>query len=98
TNVTVKSSNTRMEFMGFSCAKFVNKAAVALMMLACSMPASPQGKAQASTASPNGSTRQQQAQEPQPQNPSSQSPTAETPVVQTPAPKTNGSGNQPPPA
>jgi outer membrane protein TolC len=87
-----------MEFMGFSCAKFVNKAAVGLMMLAWSMPASPQGKSRASTASPHEPAQEQQAQEPQSQNPPSQSPTAETPVVQTPAPKTNGSEIQPLPS
>jgi outer membrane protein TolC len=84
-----------MEFMGFSCAKFVNKAAVALMMLAWGIPASPQGKSQASAAVHNGPTQGQQAQEPQPQNPPSQSPTSETRVVQTPVPKTNGSEIQP---
>jgi outer membrane protein TolC len=84
-----------MEFMGFSCAKFINKAPVALMLLAWGMPASPQGKSQASAAVHNGTTQGQQAQEPQPQNPPSQSPTAETPVVQTPAPKTSGSEMQP---
>jgi outer membrane protein TolC len=91
----VKSSNTRMEFMGFSCAKFVNKAAVALMMLAWSMPAFPQGKSHVSAAGPHGPAQEQQAREPQPQNPPSQSPTSETPVVQTPAPKTSGSEIQP---
>jgi outer membrane protein TolC len=84
-----------MEFMGFSCAKLVNKAAVALLMLAWSIPASPQGKSRASTASPHEPAQERQAQEPQPQNSPSQSPTAETPVVQTPAPKTNGSEIQP---
>src|SRR5580700_5061626 len=84
-----------MEFMGFFCAKFVNKTAVALVMLAWSMPASPRGKSHVSAADPHGPAQEQQAQEPQPQNPRSQSPTAETPVVQTPAPKTNGSEIQP---
>jgi outer membrane protein TolC len=84
-----------MEFMGFSCAKFVNKAAVALMMLAWSMPAWAQTKAEVKLARQSGPSEGQLGQEQQPQNPPAQSRAAETPVVQTPAPKTDGSEIQP---
>jgi outer membrane protein len=84
-----------MEFMGFSCAKFVTKAAVSLVMLAWSVPASPQTKSDMGTERQNVRVQAQQGQEPQPENPPSQSPAPETPVPQTPAPKTTGSEIQP---
>jgi outer membrane protein TolC len=84
-----------MEFMGFSCAKLVSKAAFSLVMLAWSMPASPQARSDASTTRNNAVVQVPQGREQQPQNPSPQSPTPETPVVQTPAPKTTGSETQP---
>jgi outer membrane protein TolC len=68
-----------MEFMGFSCAKFVNKAALSVMMLAWSIPAWPQGKSDVRTAGPNAPKQEQRGQEQQPQNPPSQTPTAQTP-------------------
>jgi outer membrane protein TolC len=79
-----------MEFMGFSCAKFVHKATISLMMLTWSMPASPQAKSDASKAPNNALAQVQQGQEQQPQNPPSQ-----TPVAQTPAARTPGSDTQP---
>ena len=81
--------------MGFSCAKFVNKAAVGLMMLAWSMPASPQTKSDASAARQGGTAQAPQGQEQEPQNSPSQSPTGQTAVIQTPAPQTSGSDIQP---
>src|ERR1700688_5237865 len=84
-----------MEFMGFSCAKLVSKAAFSLVMLAWSMPASPQAKSDASTTRNNAVAQVPQGREQQPQNPPPQSPTPETPVVQTPTPKTTGSETQP---
>jgi len=80
--------------MGFSCAKFVTKAAVSLV-LAWSVPASPQTKSDVGTEHQNERVQAQQGQEPQPENPPSQSPAPETPVPQTPAPKTTGSEIQP---
>jgi outer membrane protein TolC len=82
-----------MEFMGFSCAKFVNKAAVSLMMLAWSVPSWPQDKSGASTARDNAPKQDQQGQEQRPQNLPAQSPAG--PVVQTPAPQTPGPETQP---
>src|ERR1700731_597946 len=84
-----------MEFMGFSCAKFVTKAAVSLVVLAWSVPASPQTKSDVGTERQNERVQAQQGQEPQPENPPSQSPAPETPVPQTPARKTTGSEIQP---
>jgi outer membrane protein TolC len=84
-----------MEFMGFSCAKFVSKTAVALMMFAGSVPAWPQTKSDVSTARQGGAAQVQQGQEQQPQNPPSQGPAAQTTVIQTPAPQTPGSDIQP---
>jgi len=84
-----------MEFMGFSCAKFINKAAVGLMMLMWSMPASPQTKSDASAARPGGPAQAQQGQEQEPQNSPSQSPTGQSPVIQTPAAQTAGPDVQP---
>jgi outer membrane protein TolC len=87
-----------MEFMGFSCAKFVNKAGLALMMLAWSTLASPQTKSNASAARQSESAQAQQGQEQPPQNAASQSPqssTGQTPVVPTPAPQAPGSDIQP---
>ena len=80
--------------MGFSCAKFVNRAAVSLLVLAWSMPASPQAKSDVSAARHNPPTQvqqgqEQQGQEQQPQNPPSQS------TTQTPAAQTGGSDIQP---
>jgi outer membrane protein TolC len=84
-----------MEFMGFSCAKFVTKAAVSLVVLAWSVPAWTQTKSDVSTDRQNGRAQAQQGQELPPENPQSQSPAPETPVPQTPAPKTTGSEIQP---
>src|ERR1700686_4630171 len=87
-----------MEFMGFSCAKFVNKAVVALMMLAWSTLASPQTKSNASEARQSESAQAQQGQEQQSQNAASQSPqssSGQTPVIQTPAPQAPSSDIQP---
>src|SRR6202162_3100202 len=84
-----------MEFMGFSCAKFVNKAAVSLMILAWSMPAWAQAKSDASTARPSAPKQEQQGQEPQPQNPPSPPSAVHTPVAQTPTPQTPGTEPQP---
>ena len=81
--------------MGFSCSKFVTKAVVSLVMLAWSVPASPQTKSDMGTERQNGRAQAQQGQDPQPENPPSQSPAPETPVPQTPAPKTTGSEIQP---
>jgi len=81
--------------MGFSCAKFINKAAVGLMMLMWSMPASPQTKSDASAARPGGPAQAQQGQEQEPQNSPSQSPTRQSPVIQTPAAQTPGPDIQP---
>jgi len=81
--------------MGFSCAKFINKAAVGLMMLMWSMPASPQTKSDASAARPGGPAQAQQGQEQEPQNSPSQSPTGQSPVIQTPAAQTPGPDIQP---
>jgi outer membrane protein TolC len=81
--------------MGFSCAKLVSKAAFSLVMLAWSIPASPQAKSNASTTRNNAVAQVPQGREQQPQNPPPQSPTPETPVVQTPTPKTTGSETQP---
>src|ERR1700726_3135506 len=77
-----------MEFMGFFCAKFVNKAAVSLMMLAWSMSAWAQAKSDVSTARRTEPSQAQQVQEQQPQNSPSQSPTVQTPAPQTPGPET----------
>jgi outer membrane protein TolC len=87
-----------MEFMGFSCAKFVSKTAVSLVMLAWSTSARPQAKSDVSVANQNGQTQAQQGQEQQQQNRSSQGPTAETPTPQSPAAQTHGSEIQPLPA
>jgi outer membrane protein TolC len=84
-----------MEFMGFSCAKFVTKAAVSLVVLAWSVPAWTQTKSDVGTDRQNGWVQAQQGQEPPPENPPSQSPAPETPVPQSPAPKTTGSEIQP---
>src|ERR1700731_3169462 len=84
-----------MEFMGFSCAKFVTKAAVSLVVLAWSVPASPQTKSDVGTERQNERVQEQQGQEPQPENPPSQSPAPDTTVPQTPARKTTGSEIQP---
>jgi outer membrane protein TolC len=84
-----------MEFMGFSCAKFVSKTAVALMMFAGSVPAWPQTESDVSTVRQSGAAQVQQGQEPPPQNPPSQGPAAQTTVIQTPAPQTPGSDIQP---
>jgi outer membrane protein TolC len=73
-----------MEFMGFSCSKYVSKAVVSLMVLAWSMPASPQAASDPSAARQNGQTQVQQGQEQQPQNPPSQTPTAQAPDAPTP--------------
>jgi len=81
--------------MGFSCAKFVNKAAVSLMILAWSMPAWAQAKSDASTARPSAPKQEQQGQEPQPQNPPSPTSAVQTPVAQTPTPQTPGTEPQP---
>jgi outer membrane protein TolC len=78
-----------MEFMGFSCAKFVNRAAVSVVMLACSMPASPQAKSDVNATRHNAPTQVQQGQEQQPQNPPSES------TTQTPTAQTGGSDIQP---
>src|ERR1700736_6313721 len=87
--VTVKLTFKRMEFMGFSCAKFVNKAVVSVVMLAWSMPASPQAKSDVSATRHNALPQVQQGQEQQPQNPPSQS------TTQTPAAQTGGADIQP---
>jgi outer membrane protein TolC len=84
-----------MEFMGFSCAKFVNKAAVSLMILAWSMPAWAQAKSDASTARPSAPKQEQQGQEQQLQNPPSQTSAVQTPGTQTPTPHTPGAEPQP---
>jgi outer membrane protein TolC len=76
-----------MEFMGFSCAKFVNKAAVSLMLVAWSVPAWPQARSDGSTARHNEPAQGQPSQEQQPQNSPSQSPTAQTPAPQTAGPE-----------
>jgi outer membrane protein TolC len=73
-----------MEFMGFSCSKYVSKVALSLMVLAWSIPASPQAKSDISAARQNGQTQGQQGQEQQPLNPPSQTPTAQTPDAPTP--------------
>jgi outer membrane protein TolC len=78
-----------MEFMGFSCAKLVSKATFSLMLLTWSIPASPQGKSDVSTAR-NNALSQEQGQERQPENPVPQSPAPETSAPQTP-----GSDRQP---
>jgi outer membrane protein TolC len=77
-----------MEFMGFSCAKFVNKAALSLMMLAWSAQAWPEAKSEASTARYVAPKQEQQGQEQQPQNAPSPSTTARTPTAQNPEPQT----------
>jgi outer membrane protein TolC len=89
-----------MEFMGFSCAKFVNRAAISLMILAWGMPASPQAKSDVSAPRQNGLARGQQGQEQQPQNsssqnPAEQTPAAQSPVIQNPAPQNSGAEIQP---
>jgi outer membrane protein TolC len=84
-----------MEFMGFSCAKFVNKAAVSLMILTWSMPAWAQAKSDPSTQRPSAPKQEQQGQEQQPQNPPSQTSAVQTPVAQTPTPQTPGTEPQP---
>jgi outer membrane protein TolC len=73
-----------MEFMGFSCSKYVRNVAVSLMVLACSMSASPQAASDASAARNNAPAQGQQGQEQQPQNPASQTPTAQAPDAPTP--------------
>jgi len=70
--------------MGFSCSKYVRNVAVSLMVLTCSMPASPQAVPDASAARQNGQTQGQQGQEQQPQNPPAQSPEAQAPDAPTP--------------
>lgn len=80
--------------MGFSCAKFVNKVAVSLMVLAWSMPAWPQGKSDVSAAQ-SAQAPEQQPQGQQPQNAASQTPTAQTPVAQNPTPQNPNSEIQP---
>jgi outer membrane protein TolC len=77
-----------MEFMGFSCAKFVNKTALSLMMLAWSAQAWPEAKSEASTARYDAPKQEQQGQEQQPQNAPSPSTTARTPTAQNPEPQT----------
>src|ERR1700681_3578788 len=84
-----------MEFMGFFCAKFGNKTAVSLIMLAWSMPAWAQAKSDVSPAPHNGPAQAQQVQEQQPQNSPSQSSAVETPAPQTPAAQIPGSEIQP---
>jgi outer membrane protein TolC len=84
-----------MEFMGFSCAKFVNQAAVSLMMLTCGVPVWPQAKSGVSTGHYSGATQEQQSQVQQPQNSPSQSPTTQTATPQNPVPQTPGSDVQP---
>src|ERR1700674_134846 len=84
-----------MEFMGFFCAKFVNKTAVSLIMLAWSMPAWAQAKSDVSPAPHNGPAQAQQVQEQQPQNSPSQSSAVETPAPQIPVAQTPGSEIQP---
>jgi outer membrane protein TolC len=79
-----------MEFMGFSCAKLVSKTTFSLMLLAWSMPASPQAKSDVSTARNNALSPGQQGHERQPQNPVPQSP-----APQASAPQTPGSEMQP---
>src|ERR1700737_2559878 len=84
-----------MEFMGFFCAKFVNKTAVPLMMLAWSVPAWAQAKSDVRTTRENEPKQGQQVQEQQPQNSPSQSSAVETPAAQTPAAQTPGPEIQP---
>jgi outer membrane protein TolC len=76
-----------MEFMGFFCAKFVNKTAVSLIMLAWSVPAWAQAKSDVRTTRENEPKQGQQVQEQQPQNSPSQSSAVETPAAQTPGPE-----------
>jgi outer membrane protein TolC len=77
-----------MEFMGFFCAKFVNKTAVSLIMLAWSVPAWAQAKSDVRTTRENEPKQGQQVQEQQAQNSPSQSSAVETPAPQTPAAQT----------
>src|ERR1700730_13906006 len=77
-----------MEFMGFFCAKFVNKTAVSLIMLTWSVPAWAQAKSDVRTTRENEPKQGQQVQEQQPQNSPSQSSAVETPAPQTPAAQT----------
>jgi outer membrane protein TolC len=71
-----------MEFMGFSCAKSVNKAVLSLMLLVWTTAASAQNKSDANAVRQNESTQEQQSQ--QPQTSPSQTPTAQPPDTPTP--------------
>src|ERR1700724_1939217 len=71
-----------MEFMGFSCAEFVNKALLSLMLLVWTTAASAQTRSDANAVRQNESPQEQQSQ--QPQNAPSQTPPAQTPDTPTP--------------